>query len=145
MKPCTCLCCVVASRVWFHSALVRLRQLLHLLPCIWACYSPGNNNEKTPLFYYLRLRFEHGRHGGAANRGEDKSHTILAGTDIYVCLHYTLTVTKLKKGAKKEKKEKRNRQSKTIKQNKAKRKNLDVTPLGQSELAHYLRYFIKYA
>ena len=49
-----------------------------------------------------------------------------------------------KKGAKKEKKEKRNRQSKTIKQNKAKRKNLDVTPLGQSELAHYLRYFIKY-
>ena len=106
MKPCTCLCCVVASRVWFHSALVRLRQLLHLLPCIWACYSPGNNNEKTPLFYYLRLRFEHGRHGGAANRGEDKNHTILAGTDIYVCLHYTLTVTQKKKEQKKRRKKK---------------------------------------
>ena len=36
------------------------------------------------------------------------------------------------------------KKKKKIKQNKAKRKNLDVTPLGQSELQHYLRYFIKY-
>lgn len=48
-----------------------------------------------------------------ANRGEDKSLTIPVGTDVYVCLPYTLTVKKKKKktGAKREKKEKRNRQS----------------------------------
>ena len=138
MKPCMCLYCVDASRVWFHSALVRLRQFLHLLPCIWACYSPVDNNEKTPFFYYTRLRLEHGRPGGAANRDEDKSHTIPVGNDIYVSLPYTLTVKKKKKSSKKkkEKKEKRNRnrQSKNnqTKQNKEKN-NLDVTPLGQSE------------
>lgn len=76
----------------------------------------GNNNEKTPLFYYLRLRFEHGRHGGAANRGEDKSHTILAGTDIYVCLHYTFTVTKKKRSKKREERKKKQ----TIKNNQTK-------------------------
>ena len=72
------------------------------------------------------------------------------GTDIYVCLPYTLTVKKKKK--KKEQKQRRKKKEtdekkkkkKKIKQNKAKRKNLDVTPLGQSELQHYLRYFIKY-
>ena len=111
--------------------------------CIWACYSPGDNNEKTSLFYYLRLRFEHGRHGGTANRGEEKSHTIPVGTDIYVCLPYTLTVKK-KKEQKQRRKKKETDDQKKIKQNKAKRKNLYVTPLGQSELAHYLRYFIKY-
>ena len=93
---------------------------------------------------------EHGRHGGAANRGEDKSHTIPVGTDIYVCLPYTLTVKKKKKKRSKKKKErkkkeKRNRQSKNNQTKQSKEKNnLDVTPLGQSERAYYLRYFIKY-
>ena len=75
--------------------------------CIWACYSPGDNNEKTPLFYYLRLRFEHGRHGGTANRGEEKSHTIPVGTDIYVCLPYTLTVKKKKRSKNREERKKK--------------------------------------
>ena len=41
-----------------------------------------------------------------ANRGEDKSNTIHVGTDVYVCLPFTLMVKK--KGAKKggERKEK---------------------------------------
>ena len=82
------------------------------------CYSPGDNNEKTPLFCYLRLRFEHGRHGGAANRGEDKSHTIPVGTDIYVCLPYTLTVKKKKK-----KKEQKKRRKKKETDDKKKKKS----------------------
>ena len=80
---------------------------------------------KHPFLYYLRLRFEHGRHGGAANRGEDKSHTILVGTDIYECLPYTLTVKKKKREQKKRRKKKETDNQKTVTQNKAKRKNLD--------------------
>ena len=79
---------------------------------------------KHPFFYYLRLRFEHGRHGGAANRDEDKSHTILVGTDIYVYLHYTLKVThthKKKEQKKRRKKKETDNQNNQTKQSKEKK------------------------
>ena len=85
-----------------------------------------------------------------ANRGDDKSLTIPVGADVYVCLPYTLKVKKKKKKTEErckkneEKKEKRNRQSINNQTKRSKEKNLDVMPLGQSERAHYLRYFIKY-
>ena len=88
----------------------------------WACYSPAGTNGKIPFFYYPRLRFEHGRHGG--KHGFDPStfeHMYPVRSDVYSHLPFTLTVKK-KKNKNKNNKKKTERKSSQTNLSKNKRK-----------------------
>ena len=140
MKPCACLCCVVASRVWFHRARgprsSGVTFFCFVSPRAWKQKKPTPLDRGPPLhvnrplgsFYtcchayghvilpgtimtkhhfFITHAYDSSTVTTVANRGDYKNYTIPVGTDVYVCLPYTITVKKqkAKKGEERKKKQ----------------------------------------